>query len=129
MIPLRAFIVEDNHVIAENLVAALEEVAPVEVVGTAADEASAVRWLLDHPDGCDVAIVDIFLKGGSGLGVLAAARHESVRPVLVALTNYATPEMRRKCMELGATRVYDKPQELEELIDFCVALGATRRDG
>jgi DNA-binding NarL/FixJ family response regulator len=127
MIPLRAFIVEDNHVIAENLVAALEELTPVEVVGSAVDEASALRWLLEHPHGCDVVIVDIFLKAGSGLGVLAAARHDSARPVLVVLTNYATADMRRRCAELGATRVYDKSNELEDLLEFCVALAGAPR--
>src|SRR6516225_5337810 len=45
MTPLKAFIVEDSPVIRENLVAALEEMAPIEVVGTADDEASAVHWL------------------------------------------------------------------------------------
>ena len=48
MTPLKAFIVEDSPVIRENLVAALEEMAPIEVVGTAEDEASAVRWLGDR---------------------------------------------------------------------------------
>jgi hypothetical protein len=34
----KAFIVEDSAVIAENLIATLEELAGVEVVGTAPDE-------------------------------------------------------------------------------------------
>ena len=45
MTSLTAFIVEDSPVIRENLVAALEEMAPIQVVGTAEDEASALRWL------------------------------------------------------------------------------------
>ena len=38
MTQLKAFIVEDSPVIRENLVAALEEMAPIDVVGTAEDE-------------------------------------------------------------------------------------------
>ena len=38
MTQLKAFIVEDSPVIRENLVAALEEMAPIRVVGTAEDE-------------------------------------------------------------------------------------------
>jgi len=45
MTSLTAFIVEDSPVIRENLVAALEEMAPIQVVGTAEDEAGALRWL------------------------------------------------------------------------------------
>ena len=41
MTQLKAFIVEDSPVIRENLVAALEEMAPIQVVGTAEDEVGA----------------------------------------------------------------------------------------
>ena len=44
---LLAFVVEDSPVIQENLIAALEEMAPVKVVGTAVDQAGALHWLTD----------------------------------------------------------------------------------
>ena len=120
MTSLTAFIVEDSPVIRENLVAALEEMAPIQVVGTAEDEASALRWLGENV--CDLAIVDIFLKSGSGLGVLKTASL-SDRPIkLVVLSNYATPDMRRKCLELGASRVFDKSNEIDSLILYCARL-------
>ena len=120
MTSLTAFIVEDSPVIRENLVAALEEMAPIQVVGTAEDEASALRWLGENA--CDLAIVDIFLKSGSGLGVLKTASL-SARPIkLVVLSNYATPDMRRKCLELGADRVFDKSNEIDALILYCCRL-------
>ena len=120
MTSLTAFIVEDSPVIRENLVAALEEMAPIQVVGTAEDEASALRWLGDNV--CDLAIVDIFLKSGSGLGVLKTASL-SDRPIkLVVLSNYATTDMRRKCLELGADRVFDKSNEIDALILYCCRL-------
>jgi len=118
--PLKAFIVEDSPVIRENLVAALEEMAPIEVVGTADDEASAVRWL--DQNSCDLAVVDIFLKSGSGLGVLKAAAAGTGPTKLVVLSNYATPDMRRKCLELGADRVFDKSNEIDALILYCCRL-------
>ncbi|PZP28674.1 MAG: hypothetical protein DI603_18495 [Roseateles depolymerans] len=116
---LKAFIVEDSPVILENLVATLEELAEVEVVGTVPDEAGAVRWLRQTPSGADLIIVDVFLRSGSGLGVLAAARELSVPGELVVLTNYATDEMRRRCTQLGAARVFDKSHELDDLISHC----------
>lgn len=119
MTDLRAFIVEDSPVIRENLIAALEELAPVKVVGTAEDEPSAVSWLDSQRNACDIVIIDIFLKRGSGLGVLRAA-HDLPRQVsLVVLSNYATVDMRRKCLDLGASRVFDKSSEIEALIVYC----------
>ena len=116
---LKAFVVEDSPVIRENLIAALEELAPVHVVGTAEDEPGAVTWLVNADHACDLVIIDIFLKRGSGLGVLRAAS-DLRRPMsLVVLSNYATPDMRRKCMELGASRVFDKSNEIDDLIYYC----------
>jgi two-component system, OmpR family, response regulator len=65
MSALKAFIVEDSPVIRENLIAALEELAPVQVVGTAEDEPTAVAWLDAQKHECDLVIIDIFLKRGS----------------------------------------------------------------
>jgi DNA-binding NarL/FixJ family response regulator len=122
MTQLKAFIVEDSPVIRENLTAALEELAPLQVVGTAEDENTAVRWLSNDNNDCDLAIVDIFLKSGSGLGVLRAAADLGPGLTLVVLSNYATPDMRRKCLELGASRVFDKSNEIDELILYCSRL-------
>jgi len=122
MSALKAFIVEDSPVIRENLIAALEELAPVQVVGTAEDENSAVTWLSSHQQACDLVIIDIFLKAGSGLGVLRSASGLGKPFNLVVLSNYATPDMRRKCLELGASRVFDKSNEIDSLILYCARL-------
>jgi DNA-binding NarL/FixJ family response regulator len=121
---VNTFIVEDSPIILDNLVATLEELAPVKVVGSAADEASAVRWLAEAGNQCDLVIIDIFLKSGSGLGVLKSSARTAQSAKRVVLTNYATADMRRKCAELGADRVFDKSGELEELIAYCTRLGA-----
>ena len=131
MSQLKAFIVEDSPVIRENLVAALEEMAPIDVVGTAEDEAGAVSWLARAENHCDLVVVDIFLKSGSGLGVLKAAASGASLLKLVVLSNYATPDMRRKCLELGADRVFDKSNEIDALILYCCRLadGSTGSSG
>ena len=121
---LKTYIVEDSPVIRENLVATLEELVPVEVVGTADDEATAVSWLSRPGNACDLVIVDIFLKSGSGLGVLEAAAALRPRRTLVVLSNYATADIRRKCLALGADRVFDKSREIEALIRYCTRLSS-----
>ena len=128
MLPLQTYIVEDSPVILENLVEALEEMAAVKVIGSAADERSAVRWLDETHPPCDLMIIDIFLKSGSGLGVLRAAAKSPLPMKRVVLTNYATPDMRNICRDLGADRVFDKSSELESLIAYCGTL-AERADG
>ena len=124
MATLRTYIVEDSPVIRENLVATLEELVPVKVVGFAEDEATAVQWLREPSHDCQLGIVDIFLKKGSGLGVLQALRgaHDGLK--LVVLSNYATPDMRSKCLELGADKVFDKSNEIDALIRYCERLAA-----
>ena len=122
MFSVKTFIVEDSQIILDNLVATLEELAPVQVVGSAPDEDGAVNWLT--ADGCsvDLVIIDVFLKAGSGLGVLKRAALGNLPGKRVVLTNYATNEMRKKCLELGADRVFDKSNELDDLLVYCSRL-------
>jgi len=125
---LTTYIVEDSPLIRDSLIATLEELCPVEVIGSAADEATALQWLALPGPRADLLIVDLFLKSGSGLGVLAAtrARHSTgpaQRPgQVVVLSNYATTAIREKCLALGADRVFDKSHDIEALLGFCSAL-------
>jgi DNA-binding NarL/FixJ family response regulator len=116
---LKTFIVEDSPLILQKLIDTLEELAPVKVVGSAADESSAVSWLELEGRHCELIIIDVFLRSGTGLGVLRAAQRLSVPGKCVVLTNYATSDMREACRALGADRVFDKSSELEELLLYC----------
>jgi DNA-binding NarL/FixJ family response regulator len=124
MLPLKTYIVEDSPLIRANLIATLEELAAVAVVGSAEDEATALEWLGKAEQAVDLIIVDIFLKAGSGLGVLRYATGLPRSAKLVVLTNYATLDMRRQCLALGADKVFDKSTELDALIEYCGRLGS-----
>ena len=126
---LKTFIVEDSQVIRDSLVATLEELTPVKVVGTCETEMTAIQWLgaTDYP--VDLVIVDIFLKSGSGLGVLRAMQKLQGPGAVVVLSNYATADIRRKCLDLGADRVFDKSNEIDALIAYCNALAQGEPDG
>jgi DNA-binding NarL/FixJ family response regulator len=121
---LNTYIVEDSPVIRENLIATLEELVPVRVVGTAEDEPTALQWLEDTSHRVDLVIVDIFLKKGSGLGLLRSLLAQPRGFRSVVLSNYTTPDMRRRCLALGADRVFDKSNEIELLIQYCDDLAA-----
>jgi DNA-binding NarL/FixJ family response regulator len=122
---LRTYIVEDSAVIRESLIGLLEESAPVEVIGTAEDEFTALDWMNKSHHACDLVIVDIYLKGGSGLGILKAGAGVYSKPAKwVVFSNHATPEMRARCLELGADRVFDKSHEIDELLLYCDRLAS-----
>lgn len=125
MNPLQTYMVEDSEVVRDSLIAALEEMAPMAVVGTAADEATAVQWLCDPAHACDMVIIDLFLRGGSGLGVLRSLQRR--RPDLhsVVLSNFTSDDMRLTCLRLGAREVFDKSGEIDALVDHCHALAAS----
>jgi len=118
--PLRTYLVEDSSVIRDNLIELLMETVPLELVGNAEDEPTAIAWLRQNAQECDLVIVDIFLKSGSGLGALALSGEPRVGNVKwIVLSNHATTEMRTKCLELGADAVFDKSNEIESLLLYC----------
>lgn len=115
---LAAFLVEDNPLIRENLTATLVELTPVEMVGWAAGERDALDWLNGHEE-WQLAIVDLFLEDGNGLGVLRALQVRKPMQRVVVVTNYATADIRARCAALGADAVFDKSSEIEALAQYC----------
>ena len=110
---LRTYLVEDNPTIRENLIATLEELAQVETVGVADNESEGKEWLLKNPQAWDLAVVDLFLRQGSGMGVLESCSTKSKDSHVVVLSNYATSDIRSRCLELGANAVFDKSTDIE----------------
>ena len=119
---LKTYIVEDNPAIRDALIATLEELAKVENVGVADTEDEGKAWLINNPTAWDMAIVDLFLKQGSGLGVLAACKERTSKQKLVVLSNYATADIRRRCTLVGVDAVFDKSSEINELVNYCTTL-------
>lgn len=123
---LKTYIVEDSFVVRNGLIELLEESAPVRVIGTAADESTALGWMAQADGGCDLVIVDIYLKGGSGLGVLKAGAGVYKPAKWVVFSNHTTPEMRDRCLELGADIVFDKSCDIDDLLTYCKQLAARK---
>jgi DNA-binding NarL/FixJ family response regulator len=127
-VELKTYIVEDNATIRENLIGTLEELACIKALGWAETENEARAWLARHPPvPWELAIVDLFLKQGSGMGVLEACRGRRPGQRVVVLSNYATVDMRRRCTDLGADAVFDKSNEIDALVEYCVEQSATAR--
>ena len=116
----RAYIVEDSPTIRENLIETLQELALIDPVGTAETENEGKKWLAQNDAYWDLAIIDIFLKEGSGLNILEACRLRRPTQKMVVLSNHATTDVRWRCAQLGADAVFDKSTEIDALVDYCV---------
>ncbi|MDD5325536.1 MAG: response regulator [Polaromonas sp.] len=116
---LITYLAEDHAIVVENLIEALREIADVIVTAHSATQAEASRWLDMHDGTWHLAIVDLFLKEGSGLGILAGCRNRECYQKVVVLTNYATSEIRQRAAALGADAVFDKSTELDALFAYC----------
>lgn len=126
---LKTFLVEDSPVLRQGLIAFLEDIAAVRIVGMADNETTALAWLSESGSQIDLAIIDIFLKSGSGLGVLRKMATLHLTCKVAVLTNYATIDIRQKCIALGADRVFDKSNDIDALARYCNGLTGTHNGG
>jgi DNA-binding NarL/FixJ family response regulator len=117
----RAYIVEDSPMIRENLIETLHELALVDPVGVAETEQEGKRWLAQNDQYWDLAIIDLFLREGSGLNILEACRFRRPTQKMVVLSNHATNDVRWRCAQLGADAVFDKSTEIDALVEYCMA--------
>jgi two-component system OmpR family response regulator len=115
---LRVYLVEDNDSMRQQLVMTLSEELSVDWVGFA--ETEAREWLARNPDAWDIALVDLFLREGTGAGVLRHCRKRPETQDVLVMTNYPTSSLLTHCRLLGANAVFDKSTELGDLIAYCI---------
>ena len=115
---LAVFVVEDNAEIQENLVGALEELTCVRVVGGSATEDGAMEWIGRNSD-WDMLIVDLFLKGGSGMRLVQRVQRARPDQKIIIFSNYVNASVRKRCAQLGVDAVFDKSTEIDALVDYC----------
>jgi DNA-binding NarL/FixJ family response regulator len=121
----KTILVEDSEIIRANLIPAMKDLANVEVVSVAETQEQALDALQAHVNHWELAIVDLFLKEGSGLGVLRGCMNRLPTQVVLVLTNYPTKEMRDRCAKYGADGVFDKSTELEAFFERCLLIGSS----
>lgn len=114
------FLVEDNSALRQAIGEAINSICDAEVVGTAETESQAVEWLNTHHGVWNLAVLDLFLKTGTGFGVLAKLEPHRAAERVIVLTNSATQENRNRCIALGALAVYDKTHQFDEFLDHCL---------
>jgi two-component system NarL family response regulator len=112
--PIRVLVVEDHTVVRQGLVALLNVVEGLEVVGEAADGAEAVAQFRKHKP--DVTLVDLRLPRMSGVDVIQRVRMETPQARFIVLTTYDGDEDIYRAMKAGAKAYLLKGMTGEELI-------------
>jgi DNA-binding NarL/FixJ family response regulator len=122
-VPVRVVLVEDSPIIRARLEEALAAPGAIEIVGHADGERAALAVL--DATGWDALVLDLWLREGTGLGVLKAVR-ERRAPGTVVLTNYALPRVREATLALGADHFFDKMRESHRVREVLDRLAAAR---
>jgi two-component system, OmpR family, response regulator len=122
IVALRVLLVEDSRVLAERLRESLDSLEQVVVVGSVADESSAVAAARENH--VDVIILDLQLKEGTGFGVLQ--RLGKSRPKVIVFTNYMLPEYQRLASSLGVEYFLNKSLDYERLPQLLAEIGAAQ---
>ena len=66
----------------------------------------------------DLAVLDINMPGLSGLQILGWIRRSSATMPVILITAFGSPQLHEHAQRLGATKVFDKPFSLMDLLDF-----------
>jgi two-component system response regulator NreC len=109
---IRVLLVDDHQIVRSGVRRVLEESGGVEVVG----EASALRETLDQARLLrpDVVVLDLALRDGSGLDLIADLRELGARIVILSMQD--EPAYARKAFELGAQGYVVKDAADDELV-------------
>ena len=117
---LSILIVEDSTVVRQRLRSLLRESASVGLIAQAETEAEALGYLSRLKP--DMAIIDLRLRSGSGLGVVRYLKSHVPACLVVVLTNAPMAEIHDACLHLGADHVLRKSKDFERLLDFLETL-------
>ena len=119
---VQVFLVEDMKQLQRVMTDLLSSLGDFEVVGFAATEAEARLWLDENPGRWQLAVIDLILQQGTGMGVIAKCREHADHGKVVIFSDYATPGIRAHCLKLGADAVFLKSGETSAFIDYCAGL-------
>ena len=112
---MKLFIVEDSAIIRGRIMAMVSMLDNIEIAGSSGETIESMNMIRTlHPD---IVILDIRLKGGSGIDLLQEIKDEFPEILVIMLTNYPYAQYQRRCFELGADYFFDKSREFEKIID------------
>lgn len=121
---MKILLVEDSPILRERLRGIVASIPRAVVVAESDSADDAGRQLDTHRP--DVAVIDLHLRGGSGLAVIEHIRAAHPATIAIVLTNLADAEYQDKCMTLGAHYFFDKSKEIGAFTNLLADLGLRR---
>lgn len=109
---MTVLLVENFNAVRDRFANLLREQLPAPVQILEADTAGDAMVLF-RTEAPDVVVLDLQLEQGSGFDALEKMRTENPTIPVVVLTNYATPQYRERCLQLGARAFFDKSFEFD----------------
>ncbi len=108
----KILLIEDESLIRSSLARALRK------DGVAIFEAANCREARERlgMDGCDLAIVDLYLEDGMhGLDLISEIRRQVPKVKIIVITAFGSAEVKEAALKEGVDRFYDKPFEIENI--------------
>jgi DNA-binding NarL/FixJ family response regulator len=127
--PLRVLLIEDSPLIRRSVVEAIDASGDFHVTAWADTPKAAIGLL--EAEAFDAVIVDLQLKGGTGVEVLAYLQRAGLTDTLFAavLTNHPLPAYRERCLQYGVRHFFDKSLEFDRVLDALLAFARERTSG
>lgn len=122
--PIRVLVVEDHAVVRQGLVALLNVVDGLEVVGEAADGLEAIAQFRKHQPA--ITLIDLRLPKLGGVETIARIRNEAPHARFIVLTTYDGDEDIYRALKAGAKAYLLKGMTSQELIAAIRAVHAGR---
>jgi DNA-binding NarL/FixJ family response regulator len=115
--PLSVLLIEDSPLIRRSAVEAIDASGCLRVTAWADTPERAITLL--ESEVFDAVIVDLQLKGGTGVEVLAYLQRAGLIDSLFSavLTNHALPAYRERCRQYGVRHFFDKSLEFDRVLD------------
>jgi NarL family two-component system response regulator LiaR len=111
---IRVMIADDHRVVRDGLRYLLDQEPDIDVVGEAGDGRQALRVAsTTHPD---VLLLDLYMPGLDGHGVLSALRATPGPPAVVVLTSAAEDEHLVRAIQAGAISYLVKTSTAEQVV-------------
>jgi two-component system NarL family response regulator len=119
---IRVLVVEDHNVVRQGLVALLNVVDGLTVVGEAADGLEAIDQFRKHQP--DITLMDLRLPRLSGVEAIQRIRQEAPQARVIVLTTYDGDEDIYRALKAGARAYLLKGMTGEELVTTIRAVHA-----
>lgn len=119
---IRVLVVEDHHVVRQGLVALLNVVDGIEVIGEAADGVDAITQFRKHQP--HVTLIDLRMPRLSGVEVIQRIRMETPQARFIVLTTYDGDEDIYRALQAGAKAYLLKGMTTEDLVTTIRAVHA-----